>query len=76
MNRLRLLLLVVGGECVPLLVDTLDPPLAGSLGLCTLGIHLLPELELTGLLGLGLVDLYRRMSQRGVRVVSVMWIWV
>lgn len=62
-------LLVLGGEGIPLLVDTLQSPLAGSLGLCTLGVHLLSELGLAGLLGLGLVDLWE--SVRSVVVVVI-----
>jgi hypothetical protein len=52
-----LLLLVVGSESGLLLLDTLLSALAGGLGLGTLGVHLLLELGLTGLLGLSLVDL-------------------
>ena len=59
MNHLCLGLLLLGGKSVSLLVDALLSPLAGSLGLCALGIHLLSELLLAGLFGLGLVDLQR-----------------
>ena len=54
-------LLLLAGKSVPLGGNTLLSPLAGSLGLCALGVHLCLELLLTGLLGLGLVDL-RRLS--------------
>ena len=57
LSRLCLLLLVLGSESGSLLLDTLLSALAGGLGLGTLGVHLLLELGLTSLLGLGLVDL-------------------
>lgn len=57
LSRLCLLLLVVGSESESLLLDTLLSALAGGLGLGTLGVHLLLELGLAGLLGLSLVDL-------------------
>jgi hypothetical protein len=60
-NETLLFLLLLGEvseELVALLQDPLLSPLAGSLGLGTLGIHLLLEDALTSLLGLGLVDLY------------------
>jgi len=41
-----------------LLLDTLLPPLAGRLGLRTLGVHLLLDDPLAGLLSLGLVDVF------------------
>jgi len=50
-----LLLLALDGST--LVLDALLSPLAGSLGLRTLGIHLLLELGLAGSLGLGLVNL-------------------
>jgi hypothetical protein len=59
-NETLLFLLLLGEvseKLVALLLDPLLSPLAGSLGLGTLGIHLLLEDALTGLLGLGLVDL-------------------
>lgn len=51
--------LLLGHKSLPLGRDTLLPPLAGSLGLGTLGVHLLLEDPLTLLLGLGLVDLQK-----------------
>jgi hypothetical protein len=42
-----------------LLGDTLLPSLSCSLGLRTLGVHLVLEDSLTSLLGLGLVDLWQ-----------------
>ena len=56
-RHLCLGLLLLGGESVSLLLDTLVAALAGGLGLGTLGVHLLLELGLTSLLGLSLVDL-------------------
>ena len=49
--------IIRASESVPLRVHTLLSPLAGSLGLCTLGVHLFLQDALTLLLGLGLVDL-------------------
>jgi len=63
-----LLLLLAGrnlrvvGHLVPLLLDTLLSPLARRLRLRTLGVHLLLEDTLTRLLGLGLVDLKKRLA--------------
>lgn len=54
---LRLGIRVVAGKRVPLRVHALLSPLAGGLRLRTLGVHLLLQLLLTLLLGLGLVDL-------------------
>lgn len=51
------LLLQTLHQGVPLRRLSLDLALASSLGLRTLGVHLLLELPLTGLLGLGAVDL-------------------
>jgi hypothetical protein len=56
---LFLLVCKVAHELLALLGDSLLSALAGSLGLGTLGVHLLLEDTLTGLLGLGLVDLFR-----------------
>lgn len=50
-------LLVLAGKGIPLGSDTLLSPLAGSLGLRALGVHVRLDLLLTSLLGLGLVDL-------------------
>lgn len=50
-------LLLVAQLSLALLLDTLLPPLASRLGLRTLGVHLLLDDPLAGLLGLGLVDL-------------------
>lgn len=50
------LLLQTLHQGVPLRRLSLDLALAGGLGLRTLGVHLLLELPLTGLLGLGAVD--------------------
>lgn len=51
------LLIILGRECCPLGVDPLDPPLARSLGLRTLGVHFILEHTFASCLGLGLVDL-------------------
>ena len=51
-----LLLALDGSTLVP---DALLSPLAGGLGLRTLGVHLLLELGLAGGLSLGLVNLQR-----------------
>lgn len=51
------LCLVLASESSTLLLHALLPPLAGGLGLRTLGVHLLLQDPLAGLLGLGLVDL-------------------
>ena len=56
-TNLVLLLLVVRSKSQPLLGDTLLSPLAGGLGLRTLGVHLLLDNPLTSSLSLGLVDL-------------------
>lgn len=50
------LLLQTLHQCVPLRRLSLHLALASRLGLRTLGVHLLLELPLTGLLGLGAVD--------------------
>ncbi len=50
-------LLVLASESRTLVLHALLSPLAGSLGLRALGVHLLLELVLTGGLSLGLVDL-------------------
>ena len=52
-----LLLLVLALDGSTLVLHTLLSPLAGSLGLRALGVHLLLELALAGGLGLGLVNL-------------------
>lgn len=58
MNDLRLgLLLLLASKSVPLRREALLSPLACSLGLGTLGIHLLLDNVLASLLGLGLVNL-------------------
>lgn len=59
MNHLssRRLLLVLAGQGIPLGLDTLLSPLAGGLGLRTLGVHVGLDLLLTSLLGLRLVNL-------------------
>ena len=46
-------------QLLPLGLLALQSPLAGSLGLSTLGVHLVLENLLTRLLSLGLVDLSR-----------------
>ena len=51
------LLLEIAHQSISLRRHSLLLPLAGSLGLRTLGIHLLLEQSLTLLLGLGTVDL-------------------
>ena len=56
--RLRWLLVVFAQHGVLLLLLALQPPLARRLVLRTLGVHLLLDLALTLLLGLGLVDLH------------------
>jgi hypothetical protein len=58
---------LVANEGVPLLLDSLLPPLPGGLGLRTLGIHLLLEDTFTGLLGLSLVDLHQTVSTSHTR---------
>jgi hypothetical protein len=55
-----LLLLALDGST--LVLDALLSPLAGSLGLRTLGVHLLLELGLAGGLGLGLVNLHESLD--------------
>ena len=55
-----LLLLALDGST--LVLDALLSPLAGGLGLRTLGVHLRLEFLLTRLLGLGLVDLQSEAS--------------
>jgi hypothetical protein len=57
MNLLLGLLLVTTDQSVALLLNTLLSSLTSSLGLRTLGVHLLLQDTLTLLLGLGLVDL-------------------
>jgi hypothetical protein len=54
---LQHLFLVALQNLLSLGLNTLLSPLAGSLGLCALGVHLLLEQTLTLLLGLGLVNL-------------------
>ena len=49
--------LLLARHLVPLGLDALLSPLARRLGLCALGVHLVLDLLLTLLLGLGLVDL-------------------
>jgi hypothetical protein len=56
LGSLLLLLLALDGSA--LVLDTLLSPLAGGLGLGTLGVHLLLELGLAGGLSLGLVNLF------------------
>jgi len=48
---------VLALDSCPLLLDTLHSSLSCSLGLRTLGVHLVLEYLLTRLLGLGLVDM-------------------
>lgn len=50
-------LLLLAGDGSTLVLHALLSPLAGSLGLRALGVHLLLELGLAGSLGLGLVNL-------------------
>jgi hypothetical protein len=54
---LGLLFLNITSQSIALLLNTLLSSLTGSLGLRTLGVHLLLENSLTLLLGLSLVDL-------------------
>lgn len=54
------LLRSIAKEGFPLLGDSLLATLASSLGLLSLGVHLLLEDTLAGLLGLGLVDLRKQ----------------
>jgi hypothetical protein len=61
-SHLRFLLWLVCHQCLPLRRHTLLSPLACSLGLRTLGIHLFFEDTLTLLLSLGLVDLESNLS--------------
>ena len=60
---LRLLLLHLASQRIPLCLNTLLSPLACCLGLVALGLHLLLQDTLTLLLGLGLVDLQRGLSE-------------
>ena len=57
LDLLGSLLLALDGST--LVLDALLSPLAGGLGLRTLGVHLLLELGLAGGLSLGLVNLQR-----------------
>ena len=59
---LGLLFLLLALQRLSLGLHTLLSPLAGSLGLSTLGVHLVLEDLLTRLLGLGLVDLVMSVS--------------
>lgn len=61
-DLLGLGLFLVTELCGLLGLGSLDLALAGGLGLCTLGVHLLAEDSLTSLLGLGLVDLFQSVS--------------
>ena len=54
---LRRLLVVLAQHRVLLLLLAVQPPLARRLVLRTLGVHVVADRLLTGLLGLGLVDL-------------------
>ena len=56
-SLLLVTLLIRTSQCIPLLRHTFLSPLARSLGLVALGLHLLLQNTLTLLLGLGLVDL-------------------
>ena len=56
LGSLLLLLLALDGST--LVLDALLSPLAGGLGLRTLGVHLFLDSPLAGLLSLGLVDLW------------------
>ena len=49
--------IVLTSQCVPLRLDTLLSPLAGSLGLRTFGVHFLLESSFASSFGLGFVDL-------------------
>ena len=60
LGSLLLLLLALDGST--LVLDALLSPLAGGLGLRTLGVHLLLELGLAGGLSLGLVNLQRMLG--------------
>ena len=59
MDLLGSLLLLLALDGSTLVLDALLSPLAGGLGLRTLGVHLLLELRLAGGLSLGLVNLQR-----------------
>ena len=67
LDLLGSLLLALDGST--LVLDALLSPLAGGLGLRTLGVHLLLDGPVAGLLGLGLVDLrcvsVQRYAERG-----------
>jgi len=54
------LLLVLPQDCLPLGRLSLQLPLAGSLGLGTLGVHLVLQLLLAGLLSLGAVNVLNK----------------
>ena len=60
------LLLRLASQRVPLCLNTLLSPLARCLGLVTLGLHFFLQNTLTLLLGLGLVDLCRKVCQRDI----------
>jgi hypothetical protein len=60
LGSLLLLLLALDGSA--LVLHTLLSPLAGGLGLGTLGVHLLLELGLAGGLSLGLVNLFNMLD--------------
>ena len=60
LRRLLFRLLTLTSQSISLGLDSLLSSLSGSLGLCTLDVHLLLEDSLTLLLGLGLVNLYQR----------------
>lgn len=57
------LLLHLASQRIPLGLNTLLSPLTCCLGLVALGLHLLLQDTLTLLLGLGLVDLQRGLSE-------------
>jgi len=57
-----LLLLNLTSQSVPLCLDSLLSPLTSSLGLRTLGVHLILQDPLTLLLSLGLVDMLNQRS--------------
>jgi hypothetical protein len=57
LQLLLVTLIIISRQCIPLRCHALHPPLPSSLGLGTLGVHLVLEDPLTLLLGLGLVDL-------------------
>jgi len=75
---LFLLLSNISHESIALLLDPVLSPLTGSLGLGTLGVHLLLQDTLTSLLSLGLVDVLNKgaLVLEGVTLAGVVQLMV